>query len=375
MPVKSVVRAPTVDATVDARHMERAIQLAWRGWGRVQPNPLVGAIVVDAAGAVAAEGWHAEYGRAHAEAEALERAGSAAAGSTLYVTLEPCAHHGKTPPCIDAVLRSGVARVVVAVRDPNPVAAGGLERLAAAGIEVVTGVRAREAADQNAAFLHWHREGTPYVALKYAMSLDARLGAELGSRSDVTGVEAGAEVQRLRAGFDAILVGARTALIDDPRLTVRGDVPPRRPPVRIVLDSELSLSPASRLADGLDRSPTWVFAAEDALGDAAALEDRGVRVARAGRAPGGGLDLSHVMAQLAAADVRSVLCEGGGRLGAALLSADLVARQYVFVAPLLLGAKGPAAFPDLSGEATARRWRTLRSARYGDDLLLELARD
>ncbi|HUF12094.1 MAG TPA: bifunctional diaminohydroxyphosphoribosylaminopyrimidine deaminase/5-amino-6-(5-phosphoribosylamino)uracil reductase RibD [Longimicrobiales bacterium] len=370
-----VVHARPIEAAIDARYMDRALALAARGWGRVQPNPLVGAVVVDVAGNVVGEGWHAAYGEPHAEAEALSRAGAAAAGGTLYVTLEPCAHQGNTPPCTDAVLRSGIARLVVALRDPNPVAAGGLERIAEAGVEVATGVREEEAADQNAAFLHWHRTGTPYVALKYGMSLDARLGTEVGQALEVTGVDALAEVQRLRAGFDAIMVGSRTALIDDPRLTVRGEVKPRRPPIRVVLDSDLRLSPESRLAAGVDRAPSWVFCAPDAPGNAAPLEARGVRVERARRAPGGGLDLEDVMQRLAAADVRSVLCEGGGRLGAALLSADLVARQYVFMAPVLLGEQGPPAFPAIGGQALARRWRAVRSARFGDDILLELARD
>lgn len=367
-------RAGATDAAVDERHMDRALQLAWRGWGRVQPNPLVGALVVDAAGTVVGEGWHAEFGCPHAEAEALDRAGAAAAGGTLYVNLEPCSHQGKTPPCTDSVLRSGVARVVVALRDPNPVAAGGLERLAAAGLDVTVGVRAREATDQNASFLHWHAHGRPFVALKYAMSLDARLGASHERPTDVTGPHARAEVHRLRAGFDAIMIGGRTALVDDPLLTVRGDLSPRRPPVRVVLDTELRLPGDARLASDTERAPTWVFAAEDARGASAPLVGRGVRVSHVRRAPDGGLDLSHVLDELGAADVRSVLCEGGGRLGSALLSAGLVARQYVFVAPVLFGEEGPPAYPDLRRPATSARWRTVRTSAFGADVLLELAR-
>ena len=365
---------PRVDAATDARHMRRALELAARGWGRVQPNPMVGAVVTDASGAVVAEGWHEEYGRAHAEAAALEQAGERARGGTLYVTLEPCAHHGKTPPCTDAVLRSGVARVVVALRDPDPIAAGGIERLRAAGIEVVTGLEEQAAADRNAAFLHWHRTGTPYVALKLAMSLDARIAAAPGRTTTITGPAAHADVHRLRAGFDAILVGGETARVDDPRLTVRGALEPRRAPIRVVLASDARIAADSALASDTATAPTWLFAAPDPAGDAAALEARGVRVARARRASGGGLDLDDVVAQLAAADVRAVLCEGGARLGSALLAAGLVQRLYLYVAPLLLGADAPAAF--LTGlDPTARdAWRLVRTDRFGDDVLLELAR-
>ena len=373
--MSTTMAAPRIDTAVDARHMQRAIELAWRGWGRVQPNPLVGAVVTDATGALLSEGWHAEYGHAHAEAIALEQAGARAAGGTLYVTLEPCAHHGKTPPCTDAVMRSGVARVVIAQPDPNPAAAGGIERLRAAGIEVEIGVEQRAAADQNAAFLHWHRTGKPYVALKLGMSLDARIAAAPGVTTAVTGAEAHAEVHRLRAGFDAIMVGAETARVDDPQLTARGAVTPRRAPLRVVLSSDARLAPESGLASGTAAAPTMLVAATDAAGDVQALEARGVRVARARRAAGGGgLDLDDVTTQLAAADVRSVLCEGGGRLGSALLSAELVQRLYLFVAPTLLGAQAPAAFVDVAPGAT-RSWRLVRSAPFGDDTLIELARD
>lgn len=393
---------------LDERHMGRAIELAARGWGRVQPNPMVGAVVTDAAGAVVGEGWHEEYGGPHAERIALERAGSAARGGTLFVTLEPCAHVGKTPACTDAVLGSGVARVVVALRDPNPVAQGGLERLAAAGVRVETGMLEREAADGNAAFLHWHTTATSFVALKLAMSLDARLAAGADRRTAVTGEQASAEVQRLRAGFDAILVGSRTARVDDPLLTVRGPLVPRRPPVRVVLDSALSLDTEARLAADTRVAPTWVFCARDAgtADRAEALAARGVRVTEVSRAPAGGLDLGEVLARLAAADLRSVLCEGGGRLGAALLSSDRIARQYLFIAPVLFGGDGPPAFPPVAeaqanadpaaaapaalarGDESAgveagtasdgrspRRWRPVRTERFGNDVLLELARD
>ena len=362
------------DPATDARHMARAIELAGRGWGRAHPNPLVGAVVTNAAGQVVAEGWHAEFGGAHAEAAALARAGTAARGGTLYVTLEPCTHHGKTPPCVDAVLRSGVARVVIAVPDPDPVAAGGAAWLRASGIDVAVGVGAREAADRNAPFLHWHRAGRPYVALKLAMSLDARIGARVDATTAVTGGPARDEVHRLRAGFDAILVGGRTAQVDDPLLTVRGDIEPRRPPIRVVLDSGARLGADARIASDTAVAPTWLFAAPDATGNLAALAARGVRIGRARRAASGGLELDDVVKTLAAADVRSVLCEGGGRLSSSLLSADLVDRLYLFVAPKLYGAAAPAAFPSPVGDAVGTKWRVVRTSAIGDDVLIELAR-
>ena len=210
--------------------MARALDLAWRGWGRVQPNPLVGAVVL-AAGELVGEGWHPEYGDRHAEALALSAAGERARGATLVVTLEPCAHQGKQPPCTDAILRSGVRRVLAAMPDPNPVAAGGGDRLRAAGVEVEIGPLADAAAAQNAMFLHSiSHPNRPFVALKLATTLDGRIADGSGHSRWISGQEAREYVQWLRAGFDAIAVGGRTARLDDPSLTVRGPVRPRVPP-------------------------------------------------------------------------------------------------------------------------------------------------
>ena len=222
--------------------MIRALDLAWRGWGRVSPNPLVGAVVLRG-GEVVGEGWHAEFGGPHAEVVALGAAGTHAAGATLVVTLEPCAHQGKTPPCVDAILAAGIARVVIAIRDPDPTARGGAEQLRGRGVDVAIGLCAEAAAAQNAPFLFARaRPQRPFVALKLATSIDGRIADAEGRSRWVSGPEAREHVHWLRAGFDAIAVGGTTALRDNPQLTVRGSVVPRRPPVRVVFDRRAMLN-------------------------------------------------------------------------------------------------------------------------------------
>jgi diaminohydroxyphosphoribosylaminopyrimidine deaminase / 5-amino-6-(5-phosphoribosylamino)uracil reductase len=207
----------------DALHMRRALELARRGWGQVRPNPMVGAVVVRE-GRVVGEGWHTAYGSAHAEVEAIRAAGSETRGATLYVSLEPCSHHGRTPPCTDAVREAGIARLVFAASDPNPLARGGAEILREHGVEVWGGVLEEEARELNAAFFHrFGADGSrPWVELKLALSLDARVADLEGRSAWITGPDSREEVHRLRAGHDAVAVGIGTALADDPLLTVRG---------------------------------------------------------------------------------------------------------------------------------------------------------
>lgn len=356
----------------DRSYMLQALALAERGWGRVHPNPLVGAVVVRD-GEVVGAGYHAEYGGAHAEVAALAAAGERARGATIYVTLEPCAHHGKTPPCTEAILAAGIARVVFAAEDPDAEASGGAARLRAAGLEVVGGIERDAARAQNAAFFHRLERRSPYVVLKYALTLDARLAESPHRPSAVTGPEAREEVHRLRAGFDAILVGSGTALADDPLLTVRGEVEPRVPPLRVVLDSGARLPVASRLLGSLADGPVLVLCSEAAPpARREALEAAGARVLAL---PGekGGVALGAVLEQLAAAGVHSIFCEGGGRLGAALLRAELVQRLYLFYAPLLFGEAAVPAFPggfDLPRGA----WCQQRLEAFGADHLLVLDR-
>jgi diaminohydroxyphosphoribosylaminopyrimidine deaminase/5-amino-6-(5-phosphoribosylamino)uracil reductase len=350
--------------------MDRALELAWRGWGRVHPNPLVGAVVL-ANRQLVGEGWHAEYGGRHAEPQALERAGPAALGSSLVVTLEPCAHQGLQPPCADAVIRAGVKRVVVAQVDPNPIAAGGSERLRAAGVAVEVGLGAEEARAQNAAFFHRIRNSSrPFIALKLATTLDGRI-ADLAGRSRwVSGQDAREFVHWLRAGFDAVGVGGRTARADDPALTARGSVQPRIPPRRIVFDAAADLDSNLVLVRTAAETPTMVVTGPGAPSDRVArLEALGVTVLRSE-------DLSGAMHSLRTAGVTSLLVEGGGRLAGALLGNDLVDRYYWIQSPVWLGERGVPAVSGLPGGPIERaeRWRVVERRALGSDTLLVVDR-
>ena len=351
--------------------MCRAIELAWRGWGRVAPNPLVGAVVLRE-GRVAGEGWHAEFGGPHAEVSALRAVGEAARGATLVVTLEPCAHHGKTPPCTDAILAAGVTRVLCATRDPDPQARGGLEVLRAAGVAALRGPLAADAAAQNAPFLFSRtRSDRPFVALKLATSIDGRIADRTGQSRWISGDAAREWVHWLRAGFDALAVGGVTALTDDPQLTVRGAVTPRRPPVRLVFDRRALLNAGIRLVATARETPTWVVASPGApAANVAVLEANGVRVLRPA-------DLAQGLAQVRAEGIASLLCEGGGALGARLLALGLVDRLYWVQSPVWLGADGVPAFPDLPGVllGEAARWVPVERRALGPDTLLVLDRE
>jgi diaminohydroxyphosphoribosylaminopyrimidine deaminase / 5-amino-6-(5-phosphoribosylamino)uracil reductase len=352
--------------------MRHALRLAERGWGRVAPNPLVGAVVVKD-GEVVGEGYHSGYGRPHAEVEALRAAGDRARGASLFVTLEPCSHHGKTPPCTDAILAAGVRRVVFAAADPNPKAAGGAAVLESAGIEVVRGVESHAALDLNAPFVFAHSpdaQGRPWIALKLALSLDARLADAAGRSAWITGEAARAEVHRLRAGFDALAVGIGTALADDPRLTVRGEVSPRVPPVRVVFDRLLRLPASSYLARTATEYPTWLVCAPGASAERGReLERLGVRLVPAA-------DLQTALAELRSSGVSALFCEGGARLAGGLLELGVVDRLYLFYAPLLLGEGGREGFAGVAPSAIdeVRRWRRLESRTFGPDTLITLAR-
>lgn len=352
--------------------MTQAFDLAWRGWGRVHPNPLVGAVVL-AGNTVVGEGFHAAFGERHAEGVALEAAGPRARGATLVVNLEPCAHWGHQPPCADAVIESGVARVVIATRDPNPRAGGGVERLRAAGIDVEIGVMRREAEAQNATFLHgFRRPHRPFVALKLATSVDGRI-ADLARRSRwLSGPKAREYVHWLRAGFDAIAVGGSTARDDDPSLTLRGPLMPRVAPLRVVFAPALHLPLDSVLVRTAREQRTAVVAADGLAESAAgrALRAAGVELIAAE-------SLEQALAALRADGVLSVLVEGGGRLSGALLRAGLVDRLYWVQTPLWLGDQGIPAFaglPSLPLDAVDR-WHPVERRALGDDTLLVLDRE
>jgi diaminohydroxyphosphoribosylaminopyrimidine deaminase / 5-amino-6-(5-phosphoribosylamino)uracil reductase len=353
-------------------YMRRALRLAELGWGRVAPNPLVGAVVVRD-GEVVGEGYHAAYGLAHAEVEALTRAGDHARGATLYVTLEPCSHVGKTPPCTEAILAAGICRVVYACADPDPQAGGGAELLRSAGVEVVGGVENAAATELNASFLFAHDEAgsvRPWLALKLALSLDARIADAEGRSAWLTGDSARSFVHHLRAGFDAIAVGIGTALADDPRLTVRGDTVPRRPPVRVVFDRLLRLPVDGYLVRTASQWPVWVVGgpATTCVDAARGLEERGVRVIRAE-------DLAGGLRSLRELGIRSILCEGGAGIARALLELGAVDRMHLFYAPLLLGGGARDAFDALGAQPleTTRRWRRLETRTFGADTLITVA--
>lgn len=355
------------------RYMRGALELAERGWGRVHPNPLVGAVVVRD-GVVVGEGCHREFGGAHAEIEALAAAGSNARDATLYVTLEPCSHHGKTPPCTEAIVRAGIATVVFGATDPHPEARGGADVLRRAGINVVGGIAASEVRHQNAIFFHSVEKATPFVAIKVGMSLDARIARALGQRTRITSDEANREVHRLRSGFDAIMIGSNTVRIDDPLLTVRGVPAPIRPPIRIVLDSRATVTPEAALVRTIEAAPVWIVVGEDAPKDRVkSLEAAGVRVLQLATTERG-IAVLPLLDELRENHVSSTLCEGGSTLAGSLLDEDVVERLYAFIAPRLLGPGGVPAF-GLTSPLESPGWRTSRIAQLGNDALLMLDRE
>ncbi len=354
-------------ALEDSAYMRRACGLAASGWGRVSPNPLVGAVITDERG-IAGEGHHPEFGREHAERVALRQARERARGATLYVTLEPCAHHGKTEPCVEAILDAGLGRVVIGCEDPNPVAGGGARLLRSAGVAVQTGVEALAAARTNAHFLHYHRTGRPFVTLKLALSLDARIAARAGVRTRISGAEASAWTHRLRAGHDAILVGRVTAEVDDPLLTARGPLP-RVPPLRIVLDPGLRLETGSRLVESVREAPVWVATAPGAdPRRRARLERCGVRVVPLPASRRHRLALDTLLSTLAESGVTSLLVEGGGTVAVSFLKQDLVQRLHLIRAPRVLGPAGVPAFPGRR-DWPGPQWQATERMELGPDVL------
>ncbi|MFF7364698.1 bifunctional diaminohydroxyphosphoribosylaminopyrimidine deaminase/5-amino-6-(5-phosphoribosylamino)uracil reductase RibD [Streptomyces sp. NPDC008125] len=348
----------------DITAMRRAIELAARGLGSTSPNPVVGCVITDAAGAPAGEGFHQRAGGPHAEIHALREAGERARGGTAYVTLEPCNHTGRTGPCAQALIEAGVARVVHAVGDPNPQATGGAETLRAAGVQVGSGLLAAEAEAGNTAWLTSVRLGRPYVLWKYAATLDGRIAAADGTSRWITSPESRADVHRLRAEADAVIVGSGTARTDDPQLGARG-VEGATQPLRVVVDTTATaVRPGARVLDAT--APTLVAVAGDA--DTRHLPEENVlRLPRA--ATGTGLDVTALLAALHERSVRSVLLEGGPTLAGAFVAAGTVDRVVGYLAPVLLGA-GPAALAEagISTIARALRLDVTETVRIGPDL-------
>ncbi len=337
------------DAAQDGDHMAHALALAARGLGRTWPNPAVGCVIVQGA-RIVGRGWTQVGGRPHAEVRALAQAGPLARGATAYVTFEPCAHHGQTPPCADALIAAGVARVVTAATDPDPRVQGrGHAMLRAAGIAVTEGVLGAQARMLNAGFLLRVTQGRPLVTLKLAMSLDGRIANAAGASRWITGPLARRAVHAMRACHDAVMVGIGTALADDPDLTVR-DLGLAHQPLRIVLDTHLRLSPTSRLARTAQDLPVWVCHGSKANAKAAGhLADAGVRLIPCTTDASGHLDLAQTLQTLGREGLTRVFCEGGGTLAAALIAANLADRLITFHAGHAFGASGTAAIGPLPG--------------------------
>lgn len=320
--------------------MRLALGLGVRGRGRVWPNPAVGCVIVRR-GVVCGRGWTQDGGRPHAETMALAQAGAAARGATAYVSLEPCSHHGRTPPCADALVDAGLARVVIAMVDPDPrVAGSGIARLRAAGIEVVTGVCEAEARDAHRGFVSRVTTGRPMLTLKLATSADGRIATATGESQWITGPEARRWVHGMRACHDAVLVGAGTARADDPSLTVR-DLGVTRQPVRVVLSRRLDLPLDSALMRTARDVPVWLCHGPEApAGARDAWDAAGAKRIEVPAGQGGQIDLAEALRALGDAGLTRVFCEGGGMLAAGLLAADLADDLAVVSAGILLGAEG-----------------------------------
>jgi diaminohydroxyphosphoribosylaminopyrimidine deaminase/5-amino-6-(5-phosphoribosylamino)uracil reductase len=371
--IVAVVPLVNTQADQDRSWMQRALELARRGIGVSSPNPVVGCVILDRAGQVAGEGWH-EYDLVdHAEVvalrEAKQHAGERLRGGTAYITLEPCNHTGRTPPCTGALIDAGVARVAAATVDPNPNVAGhGMERLRAAGIEVAMGVCENEARRLNEGFARWSRHKRPFVLMKVAMSLDGRIAPPAGQHLVrepywITSEAARAAVQPLRWQADAAMVGVDTVVADDPMLTDRSGLRRRRPLLRIVLDSALRMPLDSKIVSSA-QNDVVIYTVSNDEARANALRQRGVRVevlpAEAGRVP-----LSKVLDMLGEEGILTLLTETGTRLNTALLAGGLVDRVHLFVAPQIMGSD---AVPAFRGMASSLRMADVEIERYGNDL-------
>jgi diaminohydroxyphosphoribosylaminopyrimidine deaminase / 5-amino-6-(5-phosphoribosylamino)uracil reductase len=355
---------------IDLRWMRAALVLARRGLGNVWPNPAVGCVLVRDS-RVVGRGWTQPGGRPHAETEALRRAGAAARGATVYVSLEPCSHWGRTPPCAEALIEAGVGCVIAAIEDPDPrVAGAGIGRLRAAGIAVEIGLGAVEAAEINAGFFIHRRLGRPLVTLKLATSLDARIATRTGESRWISGPAARALSHKLRAEHDAIMVGTGTVIADDPQLTCRLPGLEDRSPVRVVLDRQLRIPPGARVFAEARSTPTWVVTVRDSD---PVLRGRvratGASLIEAAADHKGRIDLPAALQALGACGLTRLIVEGGGRLAAALLRARLVDRLVWIHAPLLIGADGVPALGAFGVVALddAPRFERMASDTVGED--------
>jgi diaminohydroxyphosphoribosylaminopyrimidine deaminase/5-amino-6-(5-phosphoribosylamino)uracil reductase len=363
-----------VDDTV---MMEEALALAQQAAGRTSPNPMVGAVIV-AGGQVVGRGFHPRAGEPHAEVLALRDAGERARGATMYVTLEPCSHTGRTGPCADALIAAGIGRVVAAMVDPDPQVNGkGIARLRAAGVQVDVGALEARARRVNEFFIKHRRTGLPFVTLKWAMTLDGKTAAARGQRTAVTGEAAQRYAHALRNVYDAILVGVGTVLADDPQLTCRlpaDAVPDPRNPLRVVVDSRLRTPPAARVVTGVAEARTLIVSTREAPADrVGAMRRAGVEIIVQDHTQGP-VDLRLLMEELGRRGVLSVLVEGGGTVNAAILEAGIADKVIALVAPRLLGGADAPTPVDGMGLVDGRgslRLRDLQLQRLGDDIVIE----
>jgi len=354
--------------------MELALAEARKGLGRTSPNPAVGAIVVRD-GVVVGRGWHQKAGTPHAEVHALADAGPRAAGATLYVTLEPCNHTGRTPPCTQAILRSGVAKVVIGMADPNPVAAGGARYLAAQGLAVRSGVLEQQCRALNYPFIKHSATGLPWVLMKAGLSLDGKITFRRRQGEAITGPAAGQYVHRLRNQVDAILVGVETAIIDDPSLTARlAGGEESRDPLRIVLDTSLRLPPEARMLNQASIAETWIVCGEGAAkAREVRLADRGARVCRVPVDGAGRVDLPAALGLLGSRNITSLLVEGGARVHGAFYGQGLVDEVVLLYAPFIIGDSGTPLVEGFRLESDRAHVPTLHDVSLqllGDDILV-----
>ena len=368
----------------EEKYMRRAIELAKKGSGHVNPNPLVGAVIVRD-GEIIGEGYHECYGQLHAERNAIANAkkrGNSLEGSTIYVTLEPCCHYGKTPPCTEAIIEEKIARVVVGSDDPNPLVSGkGFQMLREKGIEVIPHFLKEECDAMNHVFFHYIRTGTPYVAMKYAMTMDGKIACYTGDSKWVTGEESRAHVQTLRNHYKGIMAGIGTVLADDPMLNCR--IEGGRDPIRIITDSHLRIPMDSQLVRTAGQQPLIVACLPDADEEKAAqLQEKGVEVLRI---PGVTtaditeeqkevISLPVLMKELGARKIDGILLEGGGQLNESALQAGIVDRIYFYIAPKIFGgaqAKTPVEGQGLTRAADAWQFNRIGMQEFGQDILLE----
>jgi diaminohydroxyphosphoribosylaminopyrimidine deaminase/5-amino-6-(5-phosphoribosylamino)uracil reductase len=362
---------------MDEQYMKMALDLAARARGRTSPNPMVGSVIVKN-GAVVGRGYHKKAGTPHAEIHALKEAGEAARGATIYVTLEPCCHHGRTGPCTEAILSAGIKRAVVAMTDPNPLVAGkGLDILRKAGVEVVSGLLAEEAAKLNEVFIKYISTGMPFVLLKTAMSLDGKIAAYTGHSRWITGSASRAYVHHLRDSYDAILIGIGTLMADNPSLTARLSCPEDgvkgKDPVRVIVDSLARTPPEAKVLTQISAAPTIIAIT------AAAPEERvqklvaaGAQIIIAGNGPK--IDLPYLFKSLTAIDITSILIEGGAAVNASVLEQKLADKLLWFIAPKIIGGKeapGPVGGRGVAAVSEALLLERISVQRFEEDICLE----